>query len=165
MTEPRATHTSRDEAHSAVDIVRLEPSDVELARNTLVMVGEVFDDEDLPPLRDAFVAQLLAREDLWLYAATAEGDPVGGMTVHVLPLTRTESTELMIYDIAVRADWQRRGVGASLLRRLRLDAAAAGIRELWVPAENEDTHAIEFYRRTGGHPQAVTIYTYSAEAQ
>lgn len=41
------------------------------------------------------------------------------------------------------------------------DGAAAGMAETWVPVDNDDRHAVEFYRRTGGSGQPVTIFTYS----
>jgi aminoglycoside 3-N-acetyltransferase I len=124
------------------------------------MMGEVFEDPAVPPPSEAYVAGLLDRPDLWAYAAVADGAPVGGLTAFVLPLTRAEAGELFLYDLAVRPDHQRRGVGRALLERLRADGAAAGVAEVWVPADDEDTHALDFYRRTGGTGQAVTIFTY-----
>ena len=78
----------------------------------------------------------------------------------MLPLTRTEASELFVYDVAVRQDRQRRGVGRALLDRVLADGARAGIGELWVPADDEDVHALDFYRSTGGVGQAVTVFTY-----
>lgn len=90
----------------------------------------------------------------------ADGRPIGGLTAHELPMTRAETAELLIYDLAVQADQQRRGVGRALVQQPLAHSDAADIGEVWVPAENEDTHALEFYRRTGGAAQAVTTFTY-----
>ena len=40
---------------------------------------------------------------------------MGGLTAHALPMTRSPEAELFIYDLAVRADRQRRGIGRTLV--------------------------------------------------
>ena len=92
----------------------------------------------------------------WAIAAFAGDELVGGVTAHTLPLTRSASAELFIYDIAVRADHQRQGIGRRLIAALRAAALAAGIAVVFVPAANEDEHACDFYRALGGEPEEVT---------
>ncbi len=116
---------------------------------------------DAEPLSDAYVARMLAREDVWVLAASVNGQAVGGLTAFTLPLTRAEVSEVFIYDIAVMPAYQRQGVGRQLVTTLRAHAAAAGIGVVFVPADNEDTHALDFYRALGGAPTAVTIFTFS----
>ena len=147
-----------------MEIVRLGPTDIGLARSAFVMMGEAFEDPGRQPLSDEYLTALLDREDVWVYAAFIDGQPVGGLTAHELPMTRAEISELFVYDIAVRADSQRRGIGRALVQRLLDDGAAAGIAEMWVPADNDDDHALEFYRRIGGVAQPVTIFTYRTSA-
>ena len=84
----------------------------------------------------------------------------GGLTAHTLPMTRSESREIFIYDVAVRADHQRRGVGRLLLRHLARLANDAGIVDLFVPADDEDVHALEFYRALGGAASRVTFFSF-----
>ncbi len=97
-----------------VDIRRLGPGDEVLAREMFATMATVFE-EDTHVLHDEYVQQLLRREDFWAVVAR-EGDLVlGGITAHALPMTRSQSTELFIYDLAVRADWQRRGIGRALV--------------------------------------------------
>ena len=138
---------------------RLTTSDHETARALFALMEEVFENEH-PPLSDPYLARLLAREDLWVIAAFVDDTLAGGITAHVLPMTRSESSELFIYDLAVREDLQRRGVGRALMTRLREDAAAAGIEDSFVPADDEDTHALAFYRAVGGKPSPVTFFTF-----
>jgi aminoglycoside 3-N-acetyltransferase I len=89
-----------------------------------------------------------------------DGDVVGGLTAHSLPMTRTESSEVLIYDIAVRSDQQGKGIGRQLISTLREAANVAGIADVFVPVDNDDLEALEFYRALGGAPASVTIFTF-----
>lgn len=149
-----------------MDVRRLGPGDEAVALalfETLVEVFEEADGEGLPrrePLGHDEVRSLLQRLDFWALAAT-EGDVVvGGLTAHTLPMTRSRSRELFIYDLAVRSDRQRRGVGRALVTELLSLARAAGIETTFVAADGEDAHALDFYRALGGAPSAATIFTF-----
>lgn len=91
-----------------------------------------------------------------------DGDVVGGLTAHSLPMTRTESSEVLIYDIAVRGDQQGKGIGRRLISTLREAANAAGMADVFVPVDNDDLEALEFYRALGGAPASVTIFTFNS---
>ncbi|HEX8437255.1 GNAT family N-acetyltransferase [Archangium sp.] len=139
---------------------RLKAGDRELAKVLFALMAEVFE-EDSEELSDGYVDRLLGREDFWAIAAFADEAIVGGITAHTLPMTRTESSEIFIYDIAVRSDHQRKGIGRRLVAELRAQAAGMGIRELFVPADDEDVHALDFYRALGGEAAPVTIFTFT----
>ena len=141
---------------------RLTAGDRELARRLFAMMAEVFEEPN-EPLGDGYLDRLLSRAEFWALAALAGDEVVGGVTAHALPMTRAETTELFIYDVAVRADYQRRGVGRRLLTSLREAARASGIEEVFVPADDDDTHALDFYRALGGVAAPVTIFTFSNE--
>ena len=104
------------------------------------MMAEVFA-EECEHLSDSYLEQLLSREDFWAIAAFVNDDIIGGVTAHALPMTRTESSEVFIYDIAVRLDQQRKGIGRHLVTELCEAAAAIGIKDVFVPADNDDVHA------------------------
>jgi aminoglycoside 3-N-acetyltransferase I len=142
-----------------VRFVRLTASDRTTARALFSTMSAVFE-EAAEPLGDDYLDRLLSREEFWAIAAF-DGDRVaGGLTAHALPMTSTASTELFIYDIAVRPEDRRRGIGRALVRELQRLAAMAGIQVLFVPADNDDTHALEFYRRLGGTASPVTLFTF-----
>ena len=144
-------------------IARLVAGDGPMAKKLFSTMAEVFEEEH-DPLSDEYVAQLLARDPLWILAATLDEEIVGGLTAHTLPMTRSESREIFIYDIAIRADHQRRGVGRLLMSHLARIAGDAGIHDLFVPADDEDAHALEFYRALGGVASPVTFFTFGPEA-
>jgi aminoglycoside 3-N-acetyltransferase I len=152
---------------------RLVPGDRALAKHVFTLMADVFD-EPAVELSDAYVDRLLGRTDFWVIAAFSrdEGDGasdgdgddiIGGLTAHTLPMTRAEYSEVFIYDLAVRPDHQRRGVGRRLVLHLRTAAAALGIDDVFVPADDEDIHALDFYRAIGGAPSAVTIFTFGRD--
>lgn len=130
------------------------------------MMSAVFEEDseerrDGEPLRDADVTSLLEREEFWALVATEATEVVGGITAHTLPMTRSRSKELFIYDLAVRADRQRRGIGRALVNQLLSLARQGGVETAFVPADNEDAHALEFYRAVGGVASSVTFFTFS----
>lgn len=149
---------------SKIHTRRLMDGDRELARSLFALMAEVFA-EPSAPLSDSYLDRLLRTDTFWALAAFVGAEIVGGITAHALPLTRTEGSELFIYDLAVRADWQRYGVGRSLVTALREQAALAGIQTVFVPADNDDLHALNFYRALGGEPAAVTFFTFSGDAE
>lgn len=140
--------------------LRLHPGDEELARRLFAMMAEVFE-EPHDRLDDEYLTALLRRADFWAIAAVAGDQVVGGLTAHTLPMTRRACGELFIYDLAVRADWQRQGVGRQVVAATRDLAARAGVADVFVPAETEDVHALDFYRALGGEPTPVVMFTFS----
>jgi aminoglycoside 3-N-acetyltransferase I len=66
-----------------------------------------------------------------------------------------------VYDIAVHPDQQRQGVGRQLVDALRDEAARAGIVDVFVLADNDDLHALDFYRALGARADAVTMFSFN----
>ena len=123
------------------------------------MMADVFGEES-SPLENAYLRSLLGTPHFWAVAAL-EGDTlVGGLTAHTLPMTKAQGAEIFIYDLAVRKAHQRKGVGRLLVATLREAAEAQGILTCFVPADNEDTHAIHFYRAIGAAESKVTLFTF-----
>ena len=143
-----------------MQVKRLRLGDRATARALFTLMADVFETE-AEALSDGYLDQLLGREEFWAIGAFAGDAPIGGVTAHTLPMTRTESSEIFIYDLAVHPDHQRTGVGRRLVAELRAQAAALGIGELFVPADNEDVHALDFYRAIGGAAAPVTIFTFT----
>ena len=141
-------------------IRRLTDDDLATARAAFALLVEVFD-EGAGPLGDDYLVQLLSLGSFWALAASVDDEVVGAITAHTLPMTRSPSSELFIYDLAVRPDHQRRGIGRRLVLDLCAAAAQAGIATVFVPADDEDAHALAFYRSLGGEPAPVTIFTFT----
>jgi aminoglycoside 3-N-acetyltransferase I len=142
-----------------IAVRRLGPADRPLAQQTFALMAAVFG-EGGDALSDQYVDGLLARPDFWALVALDSAAPVGGITAHVLPMTRNEARELFIYDLAVDPAHQRRGIGRRLVETLCRDAAAAGVPVAFVQADDEDDHAVSFYTALRGAAAPVTVFDF-----
>lgn len=112
-----------------IEVKRLGGGDVPLAQETFRLMADVFE-EGGKALSDRYVATLLGRPDFWAMVALGDGVPIGGITAHALPMTRSETKELFIYD------W--RGAGDHLHLRAagaRLTALPSFPQSTWRPVE------------------------------
>jgi len=125
------------------------------------LLAEIFG-EAPERLSEAYVHRLLATDSFWAIAAFEGRRVVGGITAHTIPMTRSESSELFVYDLAVHEEFRHRGVGRQLVTALLAQADGAGIAEIFVPADDDDTDALAFYRALGGHESGVAFFTWDA---
>lgn len=141
------------------DIIRLTASDIVLAKQTFALMAEVFE-EPTTVLSDDYLRSVLSQPHFWAFAVLLNGKPVGGLTAYNLMLTRVAETELFIYDLAICEEHQREGYGRLLVKHVLHEASLMGVSVAFVPADNEDTHALAFYRALGGLPSPVTFFTF-----
>lgn len=87
---------------------------------------------------------LAAREaDLWLGAVVVARDPPG---LHML---RGRRDAAVLWDLRVRPEARRRGVGTELFRAAERWAGGHGCRTLLVETQNVNVTACRFYLRMG----------------
>ena len=146
----------------AITVKRLTHRDREQARSLFTLMAQVFA-EHCEPLNDRYLERLLRRDEFWAVAAFADQEMIGGITAHVLPMTRAESSELFIYDLAVRREYQRQGVGRQLITAICEQAWDLRIPTVFVMADHDDTPAIDFYHSLRGQPTPVTLFTFSLQ--
>jgi aminoglycoside 3-N-acetyltransferase I len=142
-----------------IEVRRLVAGDESVAKHVFVMMAHEFG-EPTEELSDAQVKALLSDGRFWVMAAVVGDEVVGGTTAHTIPMTHRAGSGLFVYDLAVRADHRRRGVGRALMRELQAQAATLSINELFVLADNDDEHALDFYRGLGGVASAVTMFDF-----
>lgn len=145
-----------------IEIKKLESDkDAGLFEALLHVFAEVFAMEDFSTPSRGYMEKLLAQQRLIAYVVLHEGIVVGGLTAFELPLYYTEGTEVFLYDIGVQAEFQRKGLGKALLQALQSYCQEKGISSLFVAADEEDVHAMDFYRHTGGQEARVRHYSYT----
>jgi ribosomal protein S18 acetylase RimI-like enzyme len=135
---------------SSVSIRRLGPGD-EGVLTLLAREDADFDladrgapREDLAP---GEAAAFLADADVLHWVAEDGSVVAGHMYCHVLRKRAGGPKEVLLYEIGVRGAYRRRGIGRELVRALTAWMGAAGVREAWVVADNEE--AVRFYEACG----------------
>lgn len=140
---------------------RLGAGDFRLARTTLNVMARVFE-ADAVDDRDSHLADLLRSPHFWAFTATIESRVVGGLTAYSLPMARNRARELFIYDLAVDAAYRRRGVATRLMTAARRSANIEGIDVIFLVAENDDAHALAFYRALGMNETPTTYFAFGS---
>ncbi len=138
---------------------RLTSGDEKIAHQLFSLMAKIFE-EPQQTLSENYIQRLLQSKNFWAIAAFKGDELLGGLTAHTLPMTRSESVEIFVYDIAVQPSHQRQGVGKALVLALLTSAKHDGVKVVFVSADNEDKHAIEFYKAVGGTPAPVTFFTF-----
>jgi aminoglycoside 3-N-acetyltransferase I len=136
----------------------LTPSDLPLMRALNRTLGEIFDEVEtysgsLPS--DDWLLGLLGDPHFIAMAAVKEGEVVGGLAGYVLQKFEQERREIFIYDLGVREEHRRQGIGMALLREMGKVATAKGAWAVFIQADADNHPAIALYSRLGKREDAV----------
>jgi ribosomal protein S18 acetylase RimI-like enzyme len=134
------------------DIRLAGPEDIVSYRAAMTLFGRAFEDQgtyhDAPP-PDAYVRELLARDTFILLTAEENGRVVGALAAYILPKFEQVRAEVYIYDLAVDADYRRRGIATALIESLKVEAAGRNAWVIYVQADYGDDPAIALYAKVG----------------
>ena len=97
-----------------------------------------------------------------LFLAEVDEMGIGFATANRLQRFDTRRAEVLLYEIAVRDEYQRQGIGRALVAQVLDWAREVGADEVWVLADSDNARACAFYAATGGEqftPNS-TMFTY-----
>ena len=100
-----------------------------------------------PALGPETARRYLANPAVLFWVAFEGAEVAGFLSCLHVPLRSDEGYEVLLYEIGVRAERRREGVGRALLGELETWMAANGVSVAWVLADNPE--AVEFYRACG----------------
>ena len=143
-----------------IEIKRLNESDLPFFKSMIDLFNIVFEEDRSNIGNDENLSGLLGNAQFIVMAALAEQEVVGGLTAYELPMYYADHSEVFVYDLAVKPEYQRRGIGKELIRSLKAECSRMGVSEFFVLAHEEDEHAIEFYHSTGGKSERVVNFLY-----
>jgi aminoglycoside 3-N-acetyltransferase I len=142
-------------------IKRLGNQDVLILQKLIRLFQEVFEMGNPEVPGEFYLKSLLEKPGFIAFVAIRENEIAGGLTAYELPMYYAEYSEVFIYDVAVKSEFQRKGFGKELLLSLEKYCRQNGIREMFVESHEEDGHALDFYHSTGGRPEKVVQFNYS----
>ena len=122
---------------------RLGPGDENILPQLSAWVGR-------PPLDHDSAARFLANERNHLLVAFEGEEPVGMLLAHELDRRHADERKMLLYEIDVREDRRRRGIGRALMQSLADVCRDRGYALAWVLTDDENPTATAFYAACGG---------------
>ena len=144
----------------SVEIKKLDAGDIGSFQELISVFEKVFEMEGFSMPNKEYLQQLLGKEGFLVFAAFLDRKVVGGLTAHMLPQYYSTQPLAYIYDLAVSTELQRRGIGKMLISGINNYCRKIGVEEVFVQADEEDAHALDFYHATGGRAEKVVHFTY-----
>ncbi|MBK8616867.1 MAG: GNAT family N-acetyltransferase [Anaerolineales bacterium] len=142
------------------EIMRLSQKDLSTFKSLLNLFNMVFEEEERSIGSDAYLLKLLGNDQFITLVAVSQNEVLGGITAYELPMAYSDRSEIFLYDMAVKTEHQRTGVGKKLIQSLKEYCIKNKIETFFVMAHEEDGHAIEFYHATGGKSEKVVNFLY-----
>jgi GNAT superfamily N-acetyltransferase len=99
------------------------------------------------PLPPDIAAAYLADPHVLHWVAEADGTIVGHLLCYLQRRRADDHAQLLLYEIGVRGDHRRRGVGSALVAAMLEWMKDAAVPSVWVLADNEEAEA--FYAACG----------------
>ena len=144
---------------------KLTAADVALAQALFLYFQEDDKEPVITQTSDAYMQKLLAREDFYALAVLDGDRVIGGATAYELPMYKSETTELFLYEIGVDAAYRRQGIARRLMEMMMAAGRARGLTEMYVGAIANDKPAEGLYRATGGKLDVVSWYVYELQGK
>ena len=145
---------------NTLEIKQLTDANLPIFKLLINLFNTVFEEDQSNKGSDRNLLSLLGNRHFIGMAALVENEVVGGLTAYEIPMYYSDSSEIFLYDLAVDPQYQRLGIGKRLMQSLSEYCLKQGIKEFFVMAHEEDEHAIDFYRATGGKSEKVINFLY-----
>lgn len=146
-----------------IQVNKLDPKDIDKFTQLIRVFEEVFEMTNFTIPEEKYLIQILAKKDFFVFVALLDNKVVGGLTTYTLQQYYSVSPLVFIYDIAIKTELQRQGIGKLLISNLSNYCKDKGYEEMFVLADEVDNHAVEFYRSTGATEGRVVNFNYTLE--
>ena len=138
---------------------KLNKEDVSLFMELIKLMETVFG-TDPAVINEPYLKKLLAQRNFISIVAIENDKVLGGLTGYILNMYDSGKSEVYLYDIAVKKEYQRKGMGNKLITALHKYCEKRRIGVIFVEALEEDKQAVKFYRKEGGEEQKVIHFNF-----
>ncbi|MGF7117694.1 GNAT family N-acetyltransferase [Methanobacterium oryzae] len=152
-----------DDISNKVEYLKLSANNLEELIKLIKLYENVFQMEPFQYPSHDYLEKILKNENTIFVVAKYEEEIIGGLTAHELASTYFEVNEVYVYDLAVRQDFQRKGIGTRLIDKLKKFSCSKGDKEIFLQADIGDDYAIDFYKKIGGVPEDVIHFSFACK--
>lgn len=146
------------------EVKKLEGHEVEQFKDLILLFEDVFEMDRVDMPENTYLQQLLEKDSFHVFIALEDKQVVGGLTAYTIPGYYAKASQVYIYDLAVKTDRQRRGIGKKLMAAILDYCKGIGMGDVFVQAEQEDAHAVAFYHATGGEALDAVHFSYKLQS-
>ena len=139
---------------------KLTKGDDEYFIDLIGLFEDVFEMQNFKIPEQEYLRKLLSKENFLVFVALLENKVIGGLTAYTLDQYYSTKPLVYIFDLAVKREFQRQGIGKNLISTINAYCQETGVEEVFVQADLVDDYALDFYRSTGGIPEDVVHFTY-----
>jgi ribosomal protein S18 acetylase RimI-like enzyme len=129
-----------------VQYKRLQPGDEELAVRAIAGIKRAITNADR-------VRDFLARDDQFLIVAHENSEPLGFALAYELQRVDDSPPMMFFYEIEVRPEFRRRGIGTGLVEHLKRLRRLHGAGKLFVLTDRQNKAARGLYSSSGGREE------------
>ena len=141
-------------------IKHLGRQDVAIFQKLITVLEEAFEIKNSVKAKESYLKTMLGKPEFIAYAVLHKNEVIGGLTAYELQSYYSEQSEMFIYDIAVKPEFKRKGLGKKLMSALEQYCRQNDIKVMFVEAYEEDEQAVKFYNSTGAKAEKVVHFNY-----
>lgn len=132
----------------ALEIKKLDTTNIDQFIALIYLFEEVFEMKNfiLPPKEH--LQYVLDRPGFFVFVAIQDNQIVGGLTAYTFEQYYAQKPLAYVFDLAVKAQFQRKGIGKKLMAAITSFCQQIGYEEVFVQADKVDDYALDFYRST-----------------
>ncbi|MBC7863065.1 MAG: GNAT family N-acetyltransferase [Bacteroidia bacterium] len=145
---------------SGTQLIKLGKEDAQTFVKLILLFNEVFETGKTTVPAESYLKALLQKPGFIVLVVKHKNEIAGGLTAFELPMYDAERSEIFIYDVGIKKEFQRQGFGKKLIEELKNYCKESGIKEFFVPAHEEDEHALDFYKSCGGKGEKVVHFNF-----
>ena len=143
-----------------ISIERLSNYDIKKFTELIHVFEDVFAMKNLKMPDEIYLQQLLKKKDFFVFVALINNKVVGGLTSYVMQQYYSKLPLVYIFDLAVKTELQRQGIGKMLIEGNNSYCKSIGVEAVMVQADEADDYAISFYHSTGATAEKVIHFDY-----
>ncbi len=143
-----------------IKIEKLKYNDINKFTELIRVFEGVFEMKNFKMPDENYLQQLLEKNDFFVFVALLDNKVVGGLTSYIMQQYYSKSPLVYIFDLAVKTELQRQGIGKMLITGNNSYCKTIGVEAVMVQADEVDDYAIKFYHSTGATAEKVIHFNY-----
>lgn len=143
-----------------ITVTRLDNTNLDHFVQLIKVFEDVFEMKEFSMPSLEYLQNMLNQDKFNVFCAVYKNKVIGGLTLYILDQYYSTKPLAYIYDLAIKREFQRQGIGKMLIADVKKFCLEKGFEEVFVQADKPDEYALEFYRSTNPTAEEEVIHFY-----